>query len=133
MRQDQYERLQGLQEKLIDVALDESDPDKWPGAGIQPSAMDQQTRGDRYWQKKNAVATIALTLRIEALIGRTQGFGTTPGSPDASASDDAADAATNVDREVQAAEKDAKRLLDEMQRRSRKTAFDNHVHGKPPG
>ena len=44
MRQDQYEKLQTLTEKLTDVFLQEADPDQWPGKGLEQSAMDQQTR-----------------------------------------------------------------------------------------
>ena len=37
MREDQKKRLEALSEKLIDVVLEEADPDFWPGAG-QPLA-----------------------------------------------------------------------------------------------
>jgi len=78
MRQDQFERLQQLEERLIDVAIEEADPDQWPGKGVAVAAMDQQTRGDRYWVKKNAVATISLAQRVGVLMSSVQGFGTTP-------------------------------------------------------
>jgi hypothetical protein len=80
MRQDQYEKLQQLEEQLTDAFLGEAEPAKWPGAGVDPGAMDQKTRGDRYWCKKNAVATISLVQRVGTLIGQVQlrGAGTTP-------------------------------------------------------
>jgi hypothetical protein len=80
MRQDQYERLQQLEEKLTDVFIGEAEPEKWPGAGLDAGAMDQKTRGDRYWVKKNAVATLSLMQRVGTLIGVVQlrGAGTTP-------------------------------------------------------
>ncbi len=127
MRQDQYERLQALQERLIDTAIAEADPKVWPGEGIPIATMDKDTRGDRYWCKKNAVATIGLALRIDALIGRVHesGIGTTP-TQDTGAED----ADTNLDAEVKAAEREAARLLDELQKKQRKAAFDAHIHGR---
>ena len=67
MRQDQYEKLQALSERLTDVFLNEAEPEKWPGHNIEPGVMDQQTRGDRYWCKKNAVATLTLIGRVAGL------------------------------------------------------------------
>ena len=43
MRQDQYEKLQALSERLTDVFLNEAEPEQWPGHNIEPGAMDQQT------------------------------------------------------------------------------------------
>ena len=84
MRQDQYERLQALEEKLLDVFLVEADPDEWPGAGMKMAAMDAQTRGDRYWVKKNAAASGILVNRVGGMISATQawGSGTTPAEGD---------------------------------------------------
>jgi len=42
MRQDQYEKLQALSERLTDTFLEEGDPDRWPGHGIEVAAMDKQ-------------------------------------------------------------------------------------------
>lgn len=125
MRQDQYEKLQSLSEKLADVFLSEADPDTWPGNGKQPGEVDQQTRGDRYWCKKNAVSTLSLICRIANLKGTIQQqscSGTGAGS--------VTDTENELDEEVKAAEKEAKRLLDELQRRSNKAEFDKRVHGK---
>jgi hypothetical protein len=69
MRPDQLQRLQDLSEKLIDVVLEEADPDQWPGAGLPIAAMSKQDRGDRFWCKRNANATFALAQRVEELIG----------------------------------------------------------------
>lgn len=123
MRQDQYERLQALEEKLTEVLLTEADPEKWPGHGLEPAAMDQQTRGDRYWCKKGAVATISLTQRVCALIGSVQmaGAGTTPS--------EGAEPTDHLDEEVRAAEKEAAKLLKELQDGTGKAAFDKRVHG----
>lgn len=131
MRQDQYERLQSLEEKLIYVLLHEAEPDKWPGHGIDPGAMDQQTRGDRYWCKKNAVATISLVQRVGVLIGQVtqRGDGTTAPA----GTGEEAPPADQLDEDVKAAEKEAQRLLKELQSGTGKAAFDKRVHGSKAG
>lgn len=126
MRPDQYEKLQTLSERLTDVAIDEADPDKWPGAGWQPDQLTKEQRGDRYWSKKNAVATLSLINRIHQLSASirmaSQGGQENPGA--------VAEPVDELDAEVAAAEKEANKLLDEMQRKSRKTEFDKRTHGK---
>lgn len=67
MRIDQYERLQRLEEQLLDAFLSEADPTSWSGAGIPISTMDKQTRGDRYWCKRNAAATGVLVCKVRDL------------------------------------------------------------------
>ncbi|MDQ0035841.1 hypothetical protein J2W30_003609 [Variovorax boronicumulans] len=127
MKQEQFERLQALHEKLVDVFLDEADPDKWPGQGIALASMDAQTRGDRYWSKKNAVATIALTQRIQTLVTvvRVQTSGDDPENPAA-----VVDPQDDLDRQVADAEREASQLLANLQRPGAKAAFDKRVHGK---
>lgn len=127
MRQDQYEKLQALTEKLTDTFLSEADPDAWPGHGVAIAAMDQQTRGDRYWCKKNAAATLSVVMRTSTLVGIIQqqwssGADTPPaeGTPE----DD------SLDAEIRAAEKEATKLLGKIQNDSAKAAFDKRVHGK---
>ncbi len=121
MRPDQYDKLQALSERLTDVFLDEAEPEKWPGHNIEPGAMDQQTRGDRYWCKKNAVATLSLIGRIADLFQKQRAAG----NGSAAAEEDAM-----LDAEINAAEKEAAKLLDQLQRNLKKTAFDKRVHGK---
>lgn len=116
MRRDQFETLQTLSERLTDVVINEADPDNWPGTGIPLVEMTKEQRGDRYWMKKNAVATLSLILRIHQLVD----------VPNAAAIDRDDD----LDAEVAAAEKEATRFLDELQRKSRKNEFDLRVHGK---
>lgn len=130
MRQDQLERLQALEEKLTDVLLGEAEPDKWPGHGLDPGAMDQQTRGDRYWCKKNAVATISLIQRVGTLVGHVQlrGTGTTP--PEG---EDGQPQEDHLEDEVKSAEKEAAKLLRELQSGAGKPAFDRRVHGTKAG
>lgn len=127
MRQDQYEKLQAIEEKLTDVFLGEAEPDAWPGHGIAVGSMDQQTRGDRYWCKKNAVATLTLIGRVANLVHTIQMNSSTP--PPLGADASATDEEKQLDGEIAAAEKEATKLLDEMQRRSKKAAFDTKVHG----
>jgi len=125
MRQDQYQRLQELSERLTDVFLDEANPDTWPGAGAALAVMDKTTRGDRYWAKKNAAATGMLMGRVEHLIGTIQS--------DSHVGDGAAavrDSEAELDAEIASAEKEAERLLNEVQRCTRKNEFDRRVHGK---
>lgn len=64
MRKDQLERLYDLSEKIAEVFLEESDPDMWNGSGIPLASMDKETRGDRLWDKKNAIQTGALLARV---------------------------------------------------------------------
>lgn len=57
MRPDQIVRLQELQDKLVDIYLDEADPGSWP-----------ENRGDRVWHKKDANLTITHVIRIKTLL-----------------------------------------------------------------
>lgn len=125
MRQDQYERLQAISEKLTDVLLEEADPEKWPGAGIPLGTMDKATRGDRYWSKKNAVGTVALIQRIDGL---TQAIRTASASGNGAAA--VTEGADELDTEVAEAEAQAAQLLDKVQKDARKKEFDKRVHGK---
>jgi hypothetical protein len=114
MRQDQFERLQALTEKLTDALIQEMDPEAWPGAGILPASMDQQTRGDRYWCKKNAAATLTLIMKNTSLIDvarrQTAGGG---GSTSVEEAD------SSLDAELRAAEKEAEECLKKIQAAAR--------------
>ena len=60
MTPEQITRLRALTEKLADAFLAEDDQSLWSG-GEQPVAeLTTQERGDRYWCKKNAIATAAV-------------------------------------------------------------------------
>lgn len=129
MRQDQLERLQALSERLLDVFLDEADPEHWPGKGLKLGAMDAQTRGDLYWVRKTAAAVLVLENRVSNRIGQVQqsGSGTTPAAP---SDDDAPQADDGIESELQAAEKQAAALMRELQTGTKKAAWDRKVHGK---
>ena len=124
MRQDQYERLQALEENLLDVFIEEATPAEWPGHGLRIAAMDPQTRGDRYWAKKNAAATGILVNRVACMIGTAQTFGGTT-----AADGEAATAERQMDAEIASAEREAERLIRDMQSGATKRAFDRKVHG----
>lgn len=113
MREDQYRRLQDLEEKLTDEVLREADPDTWTAPGIQAKDLTQQERGDRYWCKKNAVATISLAIRIGSLIGMVQRNGPTGGA------DPEEEGENPMDAEIREAEAEAKKLLAKMQKAGR--------------
>lgn len=57
MREDQKIMLAELSEKLADVFLMEADPANWSGAGKLPVDLTREERGDRKWDKQNAMAT----------------------------------------------------------------------------
>lgn len=114
MRQDQYEKLQALTEKLADVLIGEIDPDKWPGAGLEPANMDRDTRGDRYWCKKNAGMTLTALTKLHAIIGLVQRT-TPPPAPE-----DAAGEEGDLETEIQSAEREALRAIEAAQVRAKR-------------
>lgn len=128
MTQDQFERLQTLAEKLMNVFLDEADPSSWPGAGIKIGEMDAKTRGDLYWVRKTAASAGMLYTRTMAMVGQAQqpGAGTLPPGEEQGAEYPE----TQLDAEVAAAEREAAKLLHELQTGAGKKAFDRRVHGK---
>jgi hypothetical protein len=64
MRPDQIERLQDLAEQIGEVFLEEADPQNWNGAGLPLVSLNKETRGGRYWDKKNAIQTGTLLARV---------------------------------------------------------------------
>lgn len=114
MREDQRQRLADLEEKLVEVFLDEADPDNWPGAGLPPNQMEQKTRGDRYWSKKNAAATMVLLGGVGKLTENTKGaLGRDPYSE------------PELDKQISSAEAKAQALVERVVKKARDTA-----HGK---
>lgn len=130
MRQDQYERIQGLTEELADVFISEADPRKWPGATIPVDMQDKTMRGDRYWMKKNAVATMALMLRINSFVDVVQRQGGYLAPPEDNHGTEVGEGEVNVDNEINKYENKAKELIKEMMNQSSKPEFDKRVHGK---
>ena len=106
MRDDQKKALEALSEKLIDVVLEESDPDLWPGAGQSLADVDSQTRGDRYWCKKNAAATFALAMSVDKLsINTKAALGRDPYEDN------------DMDKQINKAEKQAGEMLKKLKER----------------
>ena len=126
MRQDQFERLLDLSERLTDVFIDEADPSNWPGSGWKPIELTKEQRGDRYWSKKNAVATISLVGRIHNLTDSIRKASAGGGTDPASVTDTEED----IDKEIAAAEKEASKILDSVQKAAKKAEFDKRTHGK---
>ncbi len=117
MRQDQYEKLQGLGEQLLDLFIVEVDSAKWPGAGVSPADMTSQQRGDRVWTKRDCAATLVLVTKMETLVQRTQstGAGVTPSEDD----DGHPDEAGQLEHAVAQAEREASRMIDRLTKRAK--------------
>lgn len=144
MRDDQFQKLQALEEKLIDVFLDEADPTSWPGQGLKISQMDKQTRGDLYWCRKTAASVLVLATRVQSLTNagmRSGAAGGKPGSQEIPENGEDATAAAalehqeqQLDRDYDRAERAAAKLMRELQESAaglgRKLAFDRKTHGK---
>ena len=100
MRQDQIARLQELAESITEVFIEEADPDNWNGAGQPLSTIPVETRGNRYWDKKNAIQTGTLLARVLDLRDRDKNAG---GGVKVSEAD--------ADDEIKQYEKKAKELI----------------------
>lgn len=57
MRADQFQKLEGIVERLSDVFIVEADPANWTGSGVMPADMTPDIRGNRHWDRKGAVGT----------------------------------------------------------------------------
>lgn len=103
MRLDQEKRLADLEESLVDVFLDEADPRLWPGYGTPIADMDKDTRGDVYWTKKNAAATMVLIGGVMKLKANTRdALGRDPYNT------------KELDEQIRRAEKDAAQAVDRV-------------------
>lgn len=69
MREDQAKRLEDLEERLVEAAIADADPQNWSGAGQFLCDMDKATRGDAQWCRKTAVQTVALLAQVRRVIG----------------------------------------------------------------
>lgn len=68
MREDQAKRLEDLEERLVEAAIADADPQNWSGAGQFLCDMDKATRGDAQWCRKTAVQTVALLAQVRRVI-----------------------------------------------------------------
>ncbi|ENT9569148.1 hypothetical protein ACFA6N_002430 [Salmonella enterica] len=76
MYEDYRTRLTALSDKLTNVVIEEADPDNWSGSKKPVKELTKDERGDRYWDKKNAAASLTLLIKVHSLIGM-QSRGTT--------------------------------------------------------
>lgn len=114
MRDDQYARLKALTEKLADTVVDEADPDNWTGKGKRPAELTRDERGDRYWCKKNAAASLSVMMRIYSVAGMVERAGAAPPELPAGAGGE-----TDLEREVSLAEREAQKILTRIAKTSR--------------
>lgn len=99
MNSEQRERLNAINEKLIDVTISDCDPDNWVASGLKLNEMSQSDRGDAQWCRKTAVQTVSLLIRVQQLIGSTGEKINEP--PD-------------IEDEIKRAERSAKEMLDRV-------------------
>jgi hypothetical protein len=118
MRPDQLVRLNELSDMLADVLIEEIDPREWPGAGAPLASLSKEDRGDRYWCKKNAAATLMLVGKVGEL---TKG---------ALLMNYDADDSRQLDDDIKQAEKEASKLLAQLQDTAGKTEFSKRAYGK---
>lgn len=112
MREDQFSKLEQLQEKLCDTVMVEADPLNWPGGEKLPMDMTKDERGDRYWCKKNAAATFTLLNKTLSLAFFKRDASTTPPDDQRSPEDD-------LDKEIAKAEKEAEKQLKAFEKKKR--------------
>ncbi|HIG9580632.1 TPA: hypothetical protein ACYEKW_001999 [Escherichia coli] len=111
MHQDYKTRLTALSDKLTDVVLEEADPDNWTGAGKKVSTLNKNERGDRYWDKKNAAASLTLLIKVHSLIGMQTRGGTPSDNPE-----QADDEAFELGQQVSKAEREAAAIIARLQK-----------------
>jgi len=120
MREDQIAALNTLSEKLADVVIDEADPDGWPGSGMPMSTLSREDRGDRYWCKKNAAASMSLLMKVESIIADQYGEG---GRMEPRNEEE-------IDKEYAKAEREAEKLLDKVAKAASRKDFVAKSVGK---
>lgn len=119
MREDQRQRLEAINELLLEELITEADPRQWPGAGKSADKWTKQERGDRYWCKKNAAMTGALIGgNLKLLANTKEALGRTPYTDD------------ELDDVIARAEAKAAKRLDEIASRTGYQAFAERTYGK---
>lgn len=112
MRPDQFQRILELSEQLADTFIAEADPGEWSGDGKAPADLTKQERGDRYWCKKNAVATGAVLRYTLDLIAHDDNGATRPGPAEEMMRD------ADLDRKISDAERRAEAAVARVMRRA---------------
>lgn len=119
MRQDQYVKMQALSEEIADQAIMDMNPKNWDGYGQAPKDLSKEDRGNAYWCRKMAVATIAVLTRV-AVLKNTVSAGRAP---------DSVEDESSLDEEIAKYESEAKQLLSKVQREAKKSEFHKRIHG----
>lgn len=110
MHADYKTRLTDLTDKLTDAVLEEADPENWAGGVKRLGELTKQERGDRYWDKKNAAASLTLLIKVHSLIGmQTRG-----GTPSNNPGED--DEAFELGQQVSKAEREAAAIIERIQK-----------------
>lgn len=108
MRPDQKERLEILRDSLLETAVVDADPQRWVGAGKAPIEMTQKERGDAYWCRKMAAATVSLLTKVNSIVNtHSAASAASAGTP----KDE-----DELDGELAAAEREAQAIIDRMQK-----------------
>lgn len=107
MTPEQKQRLETLRDDLLETAMVDADPRRWVGAGKAPVDMTQKERGDAYWCRKMAAATVSLLTRVNNIVN-------THSAPSAGTPKDEGE----LDGELAAAEREAQAIIERMQRNS---------------
>ena len=115
MRDEQFTKLEALQERLVDAILIEADPVHWSGGEKLPKDMTQEERGDRYWCKRNAAASLTVLNKTLSLAFFRDRMPSKPPEDQDAAND-------TLDQEINAAEKEAGRVLKIFEQRQKKKA-----------
>jgi hypothetical protein len=105
MTPEQKQRLETLRDDLLETAVLDADPRRWVGAGKAPVDMTQKERGDAYWCRKMAAATVSLLARVSNIVN-------THSTPSAGTPKDEVE----LDGELAAAESEAQAIIDRMQK-----------------
>lgn len=112
MTPDQRTKVERLRDRLLDVVLDEADPDNWSGnapgeAHVVSSKVEKDDRGDRDWCLKIALKCAALYQRVSEIAEPVPGHE----KPESS-----------IDDEVRRAEREAAKLLKRASERQKNAA-----------
>lgn len=111
MRMDQLQRLQALSEGMAEVVISEMDTANWPGAGKPLAEITKEERGDRYWCKKNAAASLTLLMKLLSVTGMVARANSGMMTPEAPAEGEQED----LDRTIAEAERKAEAMLKRAQ------------------
>lgn len=129
MRPDQYQRLMALDETLMDVFLEEVNPDNWEGSKIPIDQQDSKIRGNRYWHKRNASATLTLVVKVNTMVGILQ-RNMSEGDKGLTVEERESKYEDDLDAEIRASEKEADKLLKKIQDPATRQEFLDRTLGK---